>query len=159
MGWFKWLGVVVIVLLSAVGLVPWSIGYFASDMVYATERGAIDGYDPVAYFSSGEAVAGRDDLSAEWNGALWKFASAEHRDRFLKEPARYAPAFGGYYAYAMGNGYTAHGDPTVFAVVDGRLFLNFDAATGEQWTADRDALIEAADRNWPESRPGQSSGR
>lgn len=157
MRWLRWAGLVVLLVVLAGAGFAWSIGYFARDAVYSTGRGAIDGHDPVAYFTEGQAVAGREDITAEWNGAVWRFSNAAHRDRFLADPAAYAPAFGGYCAWAMGNAYTAHGDPQVFAVVDGRLFLNFDAATQAQWSADRDSLIAAADRNWPASRPGQAS--
>lgn len=159
MTWLKWLGVAALIFISAAGVGAWSIGYFASDPVYSTENGAIDGYDPVAYFTQSSAVPGRADITAHWRGAEWHFTSVEHRDQFLADPEKFAPAFGGYCAYAMGNAYTAHGDPKVFSMVDGRLFLNFDVPTQEEWTIQQAPLIAAADKNWPSSRPGQAISR
>ena len=71
---------------------------------------AVGGFDPVAYFTQSEAVAGSKDITAEWDGATWRFASAENRDTFLANPEAYAPQYGGYCAYAAAQGYVA---PTV----------------------------------------------
>ncbi len=57
---------------------------------------AIRGYDPVAYFTQGQAVEGTDALTHEWLGATWKFASAEHRDMFVANPVGFMPQYGGY---------------------------------------------------------------
>ena len=126
-----------------------SLQLFASDPVSQTGSGAIDGYDPVAYFRYGRAVTGDPRHTHAWNGAIWRFASEENRAAFAAEPERYAPAFGGYCAFAVANGYTAKSDPAVFAIVDGRLYLNFDRATQEKWEAERDVMIENGRRGWP----------
>src|SRR5512134_1991711 len=82
------------------------------DPIYKYSGGlALKGYDPVAYFNDGKAVEGSDQFTHEWNGANWRFASAEHRDAFASEPEKYAPQFGGYCAWAVSHGYTAKGDP------------------------------------------------
>src|SRR5262245_29362197 len=62
---------------------------------------AIDGYDPVAYFTDGKPVEGKKEFQTTWNGATWRFASAEHRDLFVKDPTHYAPQYGGYCAWAV----------------------------------------------------------
>ena len=157
MVWLKWVAAVLVIMAGLVLGTAWSIGYFATDSVFTTERGALDGYDVVAYFTRSEAIAGDPGITAEWAGVRWRFAQASHRDLFLADPAKYAPAYGGYCAWAMGNGYTAHGDPQQFAVVDGRLFLNFDAATKANWQAETGRLILAGDANWPDSRPGRKA--
>ncbi len=59
---------------------------------------AIKGYDPVAYFTQNQAVEGSPQYSHHWLGATWYFASAEHRDMFMRDPAKYAPQYGGYCA-------------------------------------------------------------
>ena len=76
----------------------------ANDLIYQLGGIAIQGYDPVAYFTDGQAVKGSDAFAYEWLGAIWHFASAEHRDLFAADPVRYAPQFGGYCAdwWAMG---------------------------------------------------------
>ena len=155
--WLKWL-LAALVLLAALALgTAWSIGYFASDAVYTTQNGAIDGYDPVAYFTSGTATAGDPRITAEWRGVQWRFADESHRDLFLADPEKYAPAYGGYCAWAMGNAYTAHGDPQQFSVVNGRVFLNFDAATKAKWVVESDRLVAAGDTHWPASGPGRDA--
>ena len=126
-----------------------SLQLFASAPVSETGNGAIDGYDPVAYFREGRAVAGDPDHTHTWNGATWRFASDENRAAFAAEPERYAPAFGGYCAFAVANGYTAKSDPEAFSIVENALYLNFDRATQEKWLAERDAMIASGRRNWP----------
>jgi hypothetical protein len=127
----------------------YSIDYYASAQVHQTARGAIDGYDAVAYHTLGRPVSGSPQFIHDWNCARWQFASAEHLEIFRRNPELYAPRFGGYCAYAVGNGYTAKSDPQAWHIEDGRLYLNFDAAVREQWLARRAELIPAAERHWP----------
>ena len=87
---------------------------------------AIDGYDPVAYFTDGKAVKGQSRFTHEWMGATWLFASAEHRDLLAADPERYAPQYGGYCAYAVSQGATADIDPSAWKIVDGKLYLNLN---------------------------------
>jgi len=110
---------------------------------------AMHGYDPVAYFDEGAPREGSKQFSYEWKGATWRFASAEHRDRFRADPEAYAPRYGGYCAYAVAHGQTADGDPAQWAIVDGALYLNLDADVKRRWEADRARFIRDADVNWP----------
>ena len=110
---------------------------------------AIEGYDPVAYFTEGRPVEGSRAHNFEWRGATWRFASAENRARFVAEPERYAPQYGGYCAWAVAHGYTAGIDPEAWTIHDGRLFLNYDKAIEAKWRADMAAQIVAADAAWP----------
>lgn len=121
----------------------------AKDPVFATGDGAIRGYDPVAYHEDSKPVKGSADLSVQWQGATWHFASAENRDKFRDEPERYAPKYGGYCAYAVANGYTASTDPQAWAIVDGTLYLNYSLDVRERWKQDIPGYIEKADANWP----------
>ena len=111
---------------------------------------AVDGYDPVAYFTEGAPTKGSRKFTLEWQGANWRFASQESLDAFRSEPERYAPAYGGYCAWAVSQGYTAGIDPQAWRIVDGRLFLNYNRKVQKTWEADRANLIEQADRNWPQ---------
>ena len=110
---------------------------------------AIQGYDPVAYFTEGRARRGRYDIRTQWNGATWRFATAEHRRLFLEDPARYAPAYGGFCAYAVSEGHTAPIDPAAWRIVDGRLYLNYDRSVQRRWERDIPGRIARADANWP----------
>lgn len=111
---------------------------------------AAGGHDVVAYFTRGEPVEGSPALSVEWHGVVWRFATAEHLRRFRVAPGRYAPAYGGYCAYAVARGTTAPGDPRHWTVHEGRLYLNYDAEARARWNADRAAHVAAADAHWRE---------
>lgn len=116
---------------------------------------AIKGYDPVAYFPDhgGEATKGKKDITAEYNGAVYRFASEANRDVFLSDPEAYAPAYGGWCAYAMADGKPVTVDPKRFEVHDGRLFLfyrDWFTDTLKPWQKDRDTLRDRADRAWSE---------
>ncbi|HEY5550521.1 MAG TPA: YHS domain-containing (seleno)protein [Opitutaceae bacterium] len=113
---------------------------------------AIKGYDPVAYSTDGKPVEGSAEMTFEWEGAKWRFASAEHRDAFAKEPARYAPQFGGYCAWAVSQGYTADIDPEAWKIVDGKLYLNYSPKIQEKWVQDIPGNIAKAEANWPKLR-------
>ncbi len=110
---------------------------------------AIEGYDPVAYFSENAAVEGNKSHKLEWQGANWHFASAQNRALFEANPEKYAPQYGGYCAWAVANGDTASGDPLQWTVLNDRLYLNYDADIQAMWSADRESLIAKGDMNWP----------
>jgi YHS domain-containing protein len=110
---------------------------------------AVGGYDPVAYFTEGKAVNGTKEITLEHEGPTWRFASEANRDAFKADPARYAPQYGGYCAYAVANGYTAKGDPEAWTVHDGKLYLNFDKTVRTLWEKDKAGYIAKGDNNWP----------
>ncbi len=123
----------------------------ADDPVYTKvfSSVAVSGYDPVSYFSGTEPKKGSKKIQTEWNGAKWYFASEENKQLFIAAPEEYAPQYGGYCAWAVSRGYTASGDPTVWKIVDGKLYLNYNEAVGEEWRQDIPGNIAKADRNWP----------
>jgi hypothetical protein len=116
-----------------------------------TSRGnlALRGYDAVAYWSDGKPTAGSTGFEYRWKNAVWRFATAEHRDQFAKEPERYAPEFGGYCAYAVSLGHTADGDPSAWRIVDGHLYLNYSAEVKRLWERDVPGNITKGRQNWP----------
>lgn len=111
---------------------------------------AIGGYDPVAYFTDHAAVRGVAEHAFDWHGAHWLFASEEHRALFAATPARYAPSYGGYCAYAAADGRLVSVDPNAWHVEGGRLFLNYSLEIRTRWLADRAHYVSEADRRWPE---------
>lgn len=110
---------------------------------------AVGGFDPVAYFVDGRPARGREDLTLDHDGARWRFASEANRDAFKANPAKYAPQYGGYCAWAVSRGYTAKGDPDAWKVVDGRLYLNYDKSVQKAWEKDVPGNIKKGDSNWP----------
>lgn len=111
---------------------------------------AIRGYDPVAYFVQNKAVKGLETITAIHEGRKWFFMSEENKKMFLVSPESYTPQFGGYCAYAAGNNYIYEADPEAWTIVDGRLYMNYSMKIREKWTANRDSLIKAGHKNWPE---------
>ena len=110
---------------------------------------AIKGYDTVAYFTDHRPVKGSREFTHEWNGAVWQFASAEHRDQFARDPGKFAPQYGGYCAWAVAHNDTAGIDPSAWKIVDGKLYLNYDADIQKKWAADIPGHIKKADEYWP----------
>jgi YHS domain-containing protein len=111
---------------------------------------AVGGYDPVAYFTAGKPAKGDKDLTAQHEGATWRFASAENRTAFEADPAKYAPRYGGYCAWAVSKGYTAKGDPEAWTIHEGRLYLNYDKSVRATWEKDIPGNVKKADANWPD---------
>ena len=110
---------------------------------------AIKGYDPVAYMTEGKAVPGLVDNEFRWKGAVWRFATSEHKALFKRNPEQFAPRYGGYCAYAVSQGKTADIDPEAWSIVERKLYLNLNKDVRELWEKDRDAYIRQADENWP----------
>ena len=110
---------------------------------------AVGGHDPVAYFTDGKPVEGKKEFAAEYMGAEYRFASAENLETFRADPAKYAPQYGGYCAWAVSQGYTAKGDPEHWKIVDGKLYLNYNKKIQERWELDIPSHIVTADTNWP----------
>ena len=123
----------------------------AQSEIYKNWRGiAIKGYDPVAFHRQGKPVKGSGEYELQWKDAKWRFASAENRDLFEADPDRYAPRYGGYCAWAVSEGYTAGVDPkNAWNVVDGRLYLNYNAEIKQKWEKDIPGHIKKAGANWP----------
>ena len=115
----------------------------------ATHGVGLEGYDAVAYFLDHRPIRGSDAYTQSWNGVVWKFASAEHRDLFAADPAHYAPQYGGYCAWAVSEGYTAKGDPKHWRIVEGKLYLNYNASVQKDWVKDIPARVAKGDKNWP----------
>lgn len=109
---------------------------------------ALQGHDPVAYFTEGKPVKGDDAFTTEYMGAEFRFASAANRDAFLADPQAYAPQYGGYCAWAMADGKHAKGDARHWRIVDGKLYLNYNKSIQKKWDADIPGFIERADTEW-----------
>ncbi|MFN7992036.1 MAG: YHS domain-containing (seleno)protein [Bryobacteraceae bacterium] len=134
-----------LVLLSGIA----AFGFGPVDPVNKDGKGiAIKGYDAVAYFD-GQPAKGSLAFAHQWMGGTWLFASAANRDRFIAEPNRFAPQYGGYCAYAVSKGHTASVDPEAWRVVDGKLYLNYSKGVQRKWSDDVPGHIASGDRNWP----------
>ena len=141
-----------LVLAAALGLAPMRpADVQAASPVNVLAGGgiAIHGYDPVAYFADGGPRKGRPDIALDHAGARWLFSSEANRDRFRAEPEKYLPAYGGYCAYGVAQGYLVKIDPEAWAIVNGRLYLNYDRSVAQTWRKDVPGYVAKADANWP----------
>ena len=123
--------------------------FAANPPVYAEDGIAWDGHDLVAFFTNGAPTPGVAEFSLDYEGATVLFSSAETRDMFADDPARYAPQFGGYCAYAASKGYIAPTVPEAWTVYEGKLYLNFSLRARELWSQDIPGNIAKGNANWP----------
>lgn len=113
---------------------------------------AIEGYDVVSYFVEDKPQKGKASISAKYLGVIYRFATTEHRDLFVKNPQKYMPEYGGWCAYAMGaKNEKVKMDPENYKIIDGKLYLfykGFFTDTLDDWNEDEENLKKKADTNW-----------
>ncbi len=113
---------------------------------------AIQGYDPIAYFTLKKAVKGKAALATTYEGVIYYFSTQAHKDLFLKNPSSYEPQYGGWCAFAMGDyGEKVEINPETFKIIEGKLYLFYNAFfnnTLKSWNKDETNLKRKADSNW-----------
>lgn len=112
------------------------------------DKTAINGYDPVGYFTDGKAIKGNAEISYEWKGANWQFASDANKEMFIGDPEKYMPAFGGYCAFAVCKGFTANTDPESFEIIDGKLYLFAANDVKADWMKEAEINLKLAGEHW-----------
>ncbi len=123
--------------------------YAQTSSAYYNQDGvAIKGYDPVAYFADNVATKGEKKFSFSWQASEWHFKTEANREAFKKDPAKYAPQFGGYCAYGTSQDHKSTTDPKAFTIMDNKLYLNYNPKVKEMWIKDSKGNIEKADSNW-----------
>ncbi len=110
---------------------------------------AIQGYDPVAFFTYQHPAKGNSQFQSDYNGAKYYFASAEHKAAFDKDPAKYEPQFGGYCAYGVSHGARAPIKIEAWQIVNGRLLMQYDLGVKDDFNKDQQGTLRKADHNWP----------
>lgn len=108
----------------------------------------LKGYDPVAYFKQHKAVRGKKTISSDYNGVTYFFASKADKTDFDRDPKKFEPQYGGFCANGLSKGEKTSGDPTVFHIYKGKLYLCATPAAKEEFVRDRDNNISKADKNW-----------
>jgi YHS domain-containing protein len=119
--------------------------------VNVDSRGVIlKGYDAVAYIKEGKPVKGAPEMKSSYQGATYLFASTEDKADFDKDPAKYAPQYGGFCAYGISLGVLAdiEDSPEAFVVYDGKFYICGNEAALKKFRTDIDRNIEKADRQW-----------
>ncbi len=139
---------------------------FAGDQ-YVDETGyAVSGYDVVAYFSLPQnpvgqsqpaPVEGNKSITVEHNGAKFAFSSEENRAAFLANPAKYVPQYDGHCAYGISRGGKVPGNPTLWRIVDDKLYLNITKNVVGFWEEDIPGNLDLSKANWPSLDPKPAS--
>jgi len=109
---------------------------------------ALQGYDPVAYFTDGAPTKGSYKITSVFNDATYRFVSEEHKAAFEKNPEAYLPAYGGYCAFGTAMGFKFDGDPNHWKIVDNTLYLNLSQDIQQRWEGDIPGFIQNANVNW-----------
>ncbi len=144
--------------LTLAATMAFAVPAFAGEQYVDGTGFAVSGYDVVAYRSldqvplgqsQPEAVRGRADITADYNGVTWAFATEENRDKFLENPAFYAPQYDGHCAYGVSKGGKVPGNPNLWRIVDDKLYLNITDVVVGFWEEDVPANIDLAEGNWP----------
>ena len=117
--------------------------------VNAQEGIGLKGYDPVAYFINRAPTQGSEQYSYVWKGPTYRFASEENLQRFKADPEKYLPQYGGYCAYALSLNRIADINPSRWAIVNRKLYLNNGFVAEKLWSLDKSGNIASGDRNWP----------
>jgi YHS domain-containing protein len=136
----------------AVSLPAWAGPQYIDSSTFA-----VSGYDTVSYFDLTQSevgspqaspLPGKASIVAEHNGVTFAFASEENRKRFLADPAKYAPQFDGHCAFGVAKGGKVPGNPQLWRIVDGKLYLNIKDTVVSQWEEDIPGYITSAGKNW-----------
>ncbi len=141
-GFLKTLATISFILVS-------TLGYAAVDTETDANGIILAGHDAVAYFTEGKPVEGKASITAIYNDAIYRFSSTKNRDTFIGNPAKYAPAYGGYCAYGMTFGKKFEIDGKAFEVVDGVLYVNKNLDVYKAWKADVPKHLKESNNAWP----------
>jgi YHS domain-containing protein len=109
---------------------------------------AIQGYDPVAFFTYAKPVKGKKEFATQYHGAVYRFASAESKARFDEEPAKYEPAYGGFCAFGVSHNKLVEIDPEAFQVMNGRLLLQYSKGVRNDFNKHPQENLAKANANW-----------
>lgn len=147
----------------AFGLIfPLALPVFGGEQYVDGTGFAVSGYDVVAYHGlaqSSVAVPGRSDITARYNGALFAFSSAQNRDLFQSNPARYAPQFDGHCAFGVAKGGKVPANPNLWRIVDGKLYLNITRNVAGFWASDIANNISQGNSGWAQLESAPASTR
>jgi YHS domain-containing protein len=117
--------------------------------VFTTSKGAIGGYDVVAFFSEQKPVKGKKEYSLKWKEASWYFSSEENKKTFESDPEKFAPQYGGYCAYGVSQNHKSPTEVDTWTILEGKLYFNYNKDVKQLWLKDQNSLIELANKNWP----------
>ncbi len=139
------------IITTTAALLLLSIAAFAGDLVNVSgaSKAAVNGYDTVAFFTDSKAVNGSPFITAEHEGAIYYFASEEHKNLFVANPSKYTPQFGGYCAFGVAIEKLLPVDISTWQVRNGKLYLNLNPDILKKFNEELAGNVAKADQNWP----------
>jgi YHS domain-containing protein len=120
-------------------------------------RVILKGADVVAYFVDGKYQAGSPQFTSKYEGVTFRFASAEHKALFDKEPGKYLPQFGGYCANGIAYAIPWGGDADTWKIIDGKLYIFGGQASKDAFELDEKKNLALADSYWKDEVAGNNS--
>jgi YHS domain-containing protein len=138
-------------------LLGMSAAAFAGPQYIDSTKFAVSGYDTVSYFDLQQSAVGapqasplpgKANITTEYNGAKFAFATEENRTRFLANPAMFAPQYDGHCAFGIAKGGKVPGNPKLWRIVDGKLYLNIKDTVVSQWEEDIPGNLKQSEKNW-----------
>ena len=117
--------------------------------IHTNSTTGVQGYDLVSYHTNSGPIRGNGHHVSVHESVTYLFATKENKQAFDQNPEKYLPAYGGYCAFGVSVGKKFVGDPEVWKVVDGRLYLNLDENVQKEWEKDIPGRIAMADKEWP----------
>jgi hypothetical protein len=109
---------------------------------------AIDGYDPVAFFTNGKSELGSGNFEFRYAGAVWRFTNSGNRAAFTERPDVYMPKYGGYDPVGVARGIAVPGNPQLWAIVNEQLFLFYDGGQREKFLSNPARYLATSERRW-----------
>ncbi|MCX7567184.1 hypothetical protein OS189_12600 [Sulfitobacter sp. F26169L] len=152
--------------IAAAAVLGWASTAFAGEQFVDETGYAVSGYDVVSYFSLPQSsvgqsqpapVEGDKSITAEHNGATFAFSSQANRDAFVANPQKFVPQYDGHCAYGVAKGGKVPGNPTLWRIVDGKLYLNITKNVVGFWEQDIPANLTKSTANWPNLDPKPAS--
>ena len=140
------------IFLSAAVGIALSGGASAQNAAGPAPRVALQGYDPVAYFTDGKPEKGSKELTFAYDDATYWFKSADHRDKFASDPQHYAPQFDGYCAMLLSRGIKSEADPKLWTIANGKLYVFAKKPAIAKFQAAPVAISDKAAENWRQLR-------
>ena len=136
------------IITSTLLLVAAAISYAAPVSKDVKIHVALEGYDPVVFFTESSAAKGNPGIQSKHEGAVYYFKSEENKQTFAKNPEKYLPAFGGYCAYGASVGALFPVDISTWEIVDGRLILQYNQEVKKLFNKDTKGNLAKADAYW-----------
>lgn len=94
---------------------------------------ALRGYDTVSYFTDGKPQLGSSQHAISHGGAIYWFTSELHKKMFEVNPDLYLPQYGGFCAFGVTQTTKFDGDPLLWNIHKGKLYVNVTPALQQKW--------------------------